>query len=84
MDINGNEMNPFYRYLKRNSLLFIPRYGRSIRIYEHYSKVISILLNSKFLCDRYGQVKKFYGPNIEVAIIESDIKILLEEHFSEK
>ena len=29
MDVNGNEMNPLYRFLKRNSVLFVPKYGRS-------------------------------------------------------
>ena len=39
MDVNGNEMHNLYRFLKRNSPLFIPKYGRSTRIYENNSKV---------------------------------------------
>ena len=86
MDVNGNEMHALYRFLKRNSILFVPRYGRSQRIYEHYSKVekVRCLNILQFLCDRYGKVKKYYDPNVEVAIIEADIKALVEEEFDEK
>lgn len=74
LDVNGKEMHNLYRYLKRNSPLFIHRYGRSRKIDDHYSK---------FLCDRYGEVKHYYAPQVEYAVIEADIKRLLEEKFYE-
>jgi len=41
-------------------------------IYEHHCK---------FLCNRYGEVKHYYPPSTELAIIETDIKDLIEEKF---
>jgi len=64
-----------YRVLKRQSSLFIKRYGMALHIREH---------NSKFLADRFGQVKHYYPPQVEIAVIEADIKKLLQEDFSEK
>ena len=75
MDVNGNEMHNLYRYLKRYSPLFMPKYGRAYQIKEHYTK---------FLCDRYGQVKYYYTPAVEYAVIEADIKKLMEEQFYPK
>ena len=75
MDVNGKEMHNLYRFLKRGSPLFVHRYGRSKRINEYYSK---------FLCNRYGEVKHYYGPQVEYAVIESDIRKLLEEKFYEQ
>ena len=40
--------------------------------------------NSKFLTNRFGQVKHYYPPQVEIAVIEADIKKLLQEDFSEK
>ena len=68
MDINGSEMDDLYKYLKRNSPLFMPRIGRSERLYD---------LNAKFLCDRYGQVKKYYAPSVSLHEIGKDIEDLL-------
>ena len=67
-------MATLYKVLKRQSPLFIHSYGRSARIKDHYSK---------FLCNRYGEVKHYYQPQIEYTVIEADIKKLLEEEFSE-
>jgi glutathione peroxidase-family protein len=75
LDVNGKEMHNLYRFLKRNSSLFVHRYGRSRRITEHYSK---------FLCNRYGEVKHYYAPQTEFAVIEADLKRLLEEKFYEQ
>jgi|LauGreDrversion4_2_1035121.scaffolds.fasta_scaffold1039295_1 glutathione peroxidase len=75
MDVNGSEMHNLYRFLKRNSPLFVHRYGKSRRINEYYTK---------FLCNRYGEVKHYYTPHVEYAIIEADIKRLLEEKYYEK
>ena len=61
LDVNGKEMHNLYRFLKRGSPLFVPRYGRARRINEHYTK---------FLCDRYGEVKHQYGPQTDYAVIE--------------
>ena len=45
MDINGNEMDNLYKFLKRNSALFSPKFGRAYRIKESYAKVrISCLI----------------------------------------
>lgn len=68
-------MHNLYKFLKRNSPLFIPRYGRANRIYDH---------NTKFLTDKYGKVRYYYGARVELSVIESDIHKLLEERYSEK
>ena len=39
--------------------------------------------NSKFLTNRYGEVKYYYAPQVESAVIEADIKKLLAEDFDE-
>lgn len=70
LDVNGREMDNLYRFLKRNSSLFIHKWGLSRRIDEHYAK---------FLCNRYGEVKHYYAAGVEYAVIEADIKRLLEE-----
>lgn len=61
-------MHDMLRFIKRNTSLFIPRYGMAGHIYDY---------NTKFLLNRYGEVKHHYGPQIELAIIEADIKALL-------
>lgn len=68
-------MHDMFKFLKRSSTLFVPRYGMSCRIYEYHSK---------FLCNRYGEVKKYYGPRVELAIIEADVKELIKEQFNQK
>ncbi len=70
MDINGAEMANLYKFLKRNSKLFFPKIGGSSHINEHYAK---------FLCNRYGQVKHYYPGRVEMAVIEGDIKKLIQE-----
>jgi glutathione peroxidase-family protein len=70
--VNGQEMANLYKFLKRGSPLFLPSYGRANRIKEHYSK---------FLTDRYGQVKHYYSPDVEMAVVEADIRNLIEEEF---
>ena len=68
-------MSEIFKYLKRNSsTLFIPRYGMSNRIYE---------FRTKFLLDKYGLLKHEYGPNTDLAIIEADVKKLLEEKWED-
>jgi len=70
-DLNGSEMHDLYRYLKRNNnSLFVPRYGMACHIYEFHTK---------FLCNKYGEVKKYYGPQTELAKIEADVKELIGE-----
>lgn len=39
MDLNGNESHNLYKFLRRNSLLFVPRYGKANKIQEHHTKV---------------------------------------------
>lgn len=75
LDVNGKEMHNLYRFLKRNSPLFVHRYGRARRINEFYDK---------FVTNRYGEVKHYYGPQTEYAVIEADIRKLLEEKFIEQ
>lgn len=76
VDLNGPEMHMLFRFLKRNTpKLFVPRYGMAAHIYEHHSK---------FLCNRYGQVKHYYPPSTELAVIENDIKDLIAEKYVEK
>jgi|TARA_B110000305_G_C19262716_1_gene550356 hypothetical protein len=36
---------------------------------------------TKWLCDRYGVVKKYYGPLTELAVIERDVKELIAEPY---
>ena len=38
----------------------------------------------QFLTNKYGEVKHFYAPSVETAVIEADIKRLLREDFDEK
>ena len=74
VDVNGKEMHELWRFLKRQSPIhFIPRYGMASRIHEP---------RTKFLLDRYGQVKHHYGPTVELALIEQDVKALLSEEWS--
>ena len=68
-------MCELYKMLKRNSDLFIPRYGMALHIYDYHTK---------FLCNRYGEVHKYYGPTVELAKIEVDIKELIQEEWEEK
>lgn len=66
-------MHELFRFYKRCSpLLFVPRYGMASRIYDYHTK---------FLCNRYGEVKKYYGSRVEMAIIEADIRELIKEKF---
>ena len=75
-DINGLEMHDLYKFLKRNSgEMFVPRFGMASHIYDYHLK---------FLCNRYGEVHKFYGPSAELAVIEQDIRELLREQYLEK
>lgn len=61
-NVNGVEMHELFRFMKRNSPdLFIPRYGMAQRIHEY---------NTRFLLDRYGQVRHTYSPSVELAVIE--------------
>ena len=39
--------------------------------------------NSKFLTNKYGEVKHYYSPAIESSVIEADIKRLLQDEFNE-
>ena len=74
VDVNGLAMHDLYRVLKRQSDLFVHRYGMASNIREH---------NSKFLTNRYGEVKYFYAPQVVTAVIEADIRKLLAEDFNE-
>jgi len=41
--------------------------------------------NSKFLTNKYGEVKHYYSSQVEIAVIEADIKrLLLEEYYETK
>ena len=52
VDVNGKEMCDLYKFLKRQSPgLFNKKFGMAARINEHYTK---------FLCNRYGEVKHMY------------------------
>ena len=73
-DVNGLAMHDLYRVLKRQSDLFVHRYGMASHVREH---------NSKFLTNRYGEVKHYYAPQVETAVIEADIKKLIAEEFDE-
>ena len=73
-DVNGMAMHDLYRVLKRQSVLFINRYGMAMHVKEH---------NSKFLTNKYGEVKHFYAPAVEMAVIEADIKQLILQDFDE-
>jgi hypothetical protein len=44
MDINGGEMDPLSMYLKRNSDMFKPKFGKAERIKTHYNKVIEMIM----------------------------------------
>ena len=69
-------MHDLYKFLKRNSSeLFVPRYGMAVHLYDYHTK---------FLCNKYGEVEKYYGPTVEIAKIEADVKELIKEEFLEK
>jgi glutathione peroxidase-family protein len=69
-------MHDLYKFLKRNSTeLFIPRYGMALHLYDYHTK---------FLCNKYGEVKKYYRSSDEIAKIEADVKELIKEEFAEK
>ena len=69
-------MHDLFRFYKRHTpSLFVPRYGMANRIYDYHTK---------FLCNRYGEVKKYYGPKVEYAVIEADVKELIKQQFDEK
>ena len=38
----------------------------------------------QFLTNKYGQVRYYYSPHIETAVIEADIKKLLQEEYFEQ
>ena len=73
--MNGKEMAPLYMYLKRNSTLFNASMARAFHIKENYSK---------FVLDRYGQVQHYYSGATEFAVIEADIKRLIQDEFDQK
>lgn len=92
MDVNGLAMHDLYRVLKRQSDLFVKRYGMAMYLKEHNSKVSAYQLDDsgfsdlrflQFLTNRYGVVKHFYSPSVETAVIEADINRLLKEDFNE-
>ena len=68
-------MHDLFKFFKRNSPLFVPRYGMAAHIYDYHTK---------FLLNRYGQVKHYYSPSVELPVIEADIKRLLEEEWTEQ
>ena len=39
--------------------------------------------NCKFLFDRYGEVKHYYPGTVEMKVIETDLKELLKEKYSD-
>ena len=68
-------MHLLYKFAKRNSpSLFVPKYGMASHIYD---------FNSKFLFNKYGEVKHFYNADTEIAKIEVDIRELIKEEFKE-
>ena len=69
-------MHNLFRFAKRHTpMLFVPRYGMASHIYEH---------NCKFLFNRYGEMRNYYPPSTELAVIEADIKDLLKEVYMDK
>ena len=68
-------MSHLYMFLKRNSPLFNVNYARACHIKEHYAK---------FLTNRYGVVKHYYMPQTDMAMIEGDIRLLIEEEYRER
>ena len=74
MDVNGSELHDIFKFLKRNSPeLFVPRFGMAQRIYDY---------NTKFLMNRYGEVKYYYKPNTNFLVIEQDVKRLIDEEWN--
>lgn len=68
-------MHEAFKFMKRHSPLFVPRYGMATHIYDYHTK---------FLLNRYGQVRHYYSAGTEWPVIEADIKRLLEEEYTEK
>ena len=72
MDVNGKEMHDLFKFMKRHTQFFVPRYAMATRIYDY---------NTKFLCNRYGEVKHYYPPSTDLAVIEQDIAKLIKEEY---
>ena len=72
MDVNGKEMHDLFKFMKRHTPFFVPRYAMATRIYDY---------NTKFLCNRYGEVQHYYTGSTELAVIESDIAKLIKEDY---
>ena len=68
-------MHDLWKFLRRNSNLFVYKYGMALPVREPYTK---------FLANRYGEVKHYYSPRVEMAVIEADIKRLIDEEYIEE
>ncbi len=64
VDVNGPHTDYVYRFLRRHSELFRIGLMTAMPIRQDFSK---------FLVDKSGKVRKFYGAGQDMATIESDL-----------
>ena len=67
--VNTDDAHPLYKYLRRNSSLYVESSGLCKPIPWNFAK---------FLVDRDGKVVKYYRPNHNIAKIEADFVDLLD------
>ena len=67
--VNTDEAHPLYKYLRRNSSLYIEKSDKCKPIPWNFAK---------FLVDREGSVIHYYRPNHSIAKIEADFIDLLD------
>jgi len=68
--LNGEEISEVFKYLYRNSSLFMYREGKSVLLNEN---------NSKFLVSRDGQVYSYFGSHTDIDEIKKNINYLLAQ-----
>ena len=69
--LNGEEISEVYKFLLRNSSLFMYREGKSQLLKEN---------NSKFLLSKDGQVYSYYGRDTDMEEIKKNIRYLLAQN----
>jgi glutathione peroxidase-family protein len=73
--LNGEEISEVYKFLLRNSPLFMYREGKSQLLNEN---------SSKFLLSKDGQVYSYYGKDTDVEEIKKNIRYLLAQNVDVK
>lgn len=71
IEINGKNIHPLYRYLKRNWINFI----------EKDNKLRDINFNfCKFIVNKEGKILSYYDNNVDIAKIDKEINKMLKAY----